>query len=113
MLDINIEFRKGILFVRLDGTLNQITVPKFENEIFSLIEDNGIGQIFFNLKTLEKIDRNGINALIKINNIVNKKQGLCMYCESEYIYVNEKIKHFYLKNYLKLEKNELTVLTLV
>jgi Anti-anti-sigma regulatory factor (antagonist of anti-sigma factor) len=113
MLDINLEFRKGILFVRLDGRLNNLTISKFEREIISLIEDNGIGQIFFNLRNLTRIDKEGIKVLIKINNMVKKRQGLCMYCESECIYVNEKLSNLYLNNYLKKQKNELDALTLV
>lgn len=42
MLDINIEFRKGIAFIRLAGILNKTTVGKMNDEVTDMIRDNGI-----------------------------------------------------------------------
>ena len=42
MLKINLEYRKGILFVRLKGNLNKNTAPKFMEYTLPIIEDYGI-----------------------------------------------------------------------
>ena len=42
MLKINMEYRKGILFVRLKGNLNANTAPRFEEYAIPIIKDYGI-----------------------------------------------------------------------
>ena len=42
MLGIDMEFKKGILFVRLSGILNGDTASLLDKEMTSLIETNGI-----------------------------------------------------------------------
>ena len=65
MLEINMEFRKGILFIRLSGVLNEKTVEKLEKEVTDLVEENGIRNLVFNLEEVTNIDINGINALLQ------------------------------------------------
>ena len=42
LLDINLEFCKGILFIRLKGVLNKNTVDKLKEEVNNLVKENGI-----------------------------------------------------------------------
>ena len=49
MLDIDMRFKQGILFIRLNGILNGDTCMKLEESISTLIEDNGIKYVLFNL----------------------------------------------------------------
>ena len=42
MLDVNFEFRRGILFIRLCGELTKRTIKEFDLVVTSLIRDNGI-----------------------------------------------------------------------
>lgn len=65
MLKINMEYRKGILFVRLKGNLNANTAPKFEEYTIPIIKDYGIKYVVYNLSELVSIDSRGENALIK------------------------------------------------
>ena len=65
LLDINLEFCKGILFIRLKGELNKSTVNKLKEEgIESIYKDN-----VANISGLEVIDdktiRNKVNGFIK------------------------------------------------
>ena len=72
MLDIDMRFKQGILFIRLSGILNGDTCMKLEESISTLIEDNGIKYVLFNLNNLDYIDKYGINI---INN--NGKLIIC------------------------------------
>ena len=53
MLDIDMRFKQGILFIRLSGILNGDTCMKLEESISTLIEDNGIKYVLFNLNNLD------------------------------------------------------------
>ena len=63
MLDIDIEFRKGIVFIRLSGILNKTTVSKLNDEVTDMIRDNGIRNVIFNISEVTYIDIKGINTL--------------------------------------------------
>ena len=55
MLDINFEFRRGVLFIRLRGILTKNTVKELDSEVTTLIRDNGIRNVVFNVSELSKI----------------------------------------------------------
>ena len=59
------EYRKGILFVRLKGNLTANTAPKFEEYAIPIIKDYGIKYIVYNLSELNCLDSSGEQALIK------------------------------------------------
>ena len=42
MVDVNIEFTRGVLFVRLTGLLNEISSFDVEEKVFEIIRDGGI-----------------------------------------------------------------------
>lgn len=65
MLDINMEFRKGILFVRLNGILNNNTSKQLTKEIDNLIKEKGVKYFTFNLGGLEEITYEGIDTIKK------------------------------------------------
>ena len=52
MLDINFEFRRGILFIRLKGILSKATINDFDSLVTTLIRDNGIRNVVFNVSEL-------------------------------------------------------------
>ena len=52
MLGINIEFAKGVLFVRLDGILNNKNVSSVENTVTKIINDGGLRYLVFNVNNL-------------------------------------------------------------
>ncbi len=65
MLDIDMEFKKGILFVRLKGVLNGDTCTILEDHLTSLITNNGIKYVLLNLNNLTYVDKYGINIILK------------------------------------------------
>ena len=49
MLEIDMEYRKGVLFIRLIGELIESTIPVLEQEVTHVMKDYGIGNIVFNV----------------------------------------------------------------
>lgn len=80
MLNIDMEFRKGILFVRLNGILNGDTAQKLDEELTSTINNNGIKYLLLNLKELISIDKYGMNIIIKNYINITNNQGKFIIC---------------------------------
>ena len=110
MLEIDIECRKGLFFIRLNGILNNETVFKFKEEVIDIIELNGIKNIVFNLENLCYIDETGINFLDKANKFIRKIFGNIYICNLKNNIVNKKIKTSCLYNNIKFVNNELDIL---
>lgn len=72
MLDVNIEFVKGVLFVRLQGRLNMDNTKDLETKLTDIIVTGGIKYLVFNInnsKLEERVDLfDRCNSLIKDNN---------------------------------------------
>ena len=64
MLNINMEYNSGILFVRLIGSLNKLTLNKINNTIIPIIKDNGIKNLVYNFDRLKSIDEYGFKSLL-------------------------------------------------
>lgn len=80
MLKINLEFRKGVLFVRLKGSLND--KDSLEN-INSLINEIGFKYIVFNVDNLKCIDMEGIKCILNYQKSLLNKHGKLLICESD------------------------------
>ena len=93
MLDINMEFRKGILFIRLNGALIKDTVPTLEKEVTSLIKENGIRNVVFNMENLLSIDMNGISSLYSNFELCKNNHGTSILCSLENRLVSVKIRN--------------------
>jgi len=94
MLDIDAEFRKGVLFIRLVGSLNYKTNLKFEKEIYDLIDKTGINNIVLNLYNVDSIDKLSFESILKLKNITEKSHGDLVICnipidiEKQIVYQN-------------------------
>ena len=113
MLDINVEFRKGILFIRLYGELTSNTIFKVIKEVSFLIRENGFDNIVFNLKGIFKLDKIGINAIYKTYQIIEKEHGKILLCESDSKEVNFILRKSYLNKFVTVLPNELSAFNLV
>lgn len=82
MLDIDIEFRRGVLFVRIIGSLIESTKNKFKNEIKNIIDRSGIINIVINLDNVDKIDNNGLNCLYELKEVIEKENGNIVICNT-------------------------------
>jgi len=108
MLKINMEFRKGILFVRLIGNLDEYTLEYFKKEVSDFILENGLKYIVLNLKELKYIDSKGINQLTKDFQSISSSNGQVVICG-----VEEKTYKKDLKYYTYTSPNELNAFQLI
>lgn len=112
MLKCIVEFRKGILFVRLTGMLVKSTASIFESEVINLIKNVGINNIVYNINRLDKIDLKGINMLLYSYELCRANKGALLLCGLN-SNVNGIIKHSRLLNYIKETDNELSAFEII
>ena len=107
LLNINMEYRKGILFVRLEGKLNKRSSRKLNNELVPVILKYGIKYLVYNLDNLQGIDKSGLKAILNGNKAIIGNNGQTYMCAIP-LEFNE---HF---NQLPIIKttNELTAMSL-
>lgn len=79
MLKISTEFRKGVLFVRLAGRIDN---DSYLESINNLIEDIGIKYVVLNTNNLRAIDVDSINDIIEYNKKILKDQRRLLICDA-------------------------------
>lgn len=80
MLDIDMEFRKGILFVRLCGSFSIESCIQLDKKLEQLVSDNNVRFITFNVAGLNYIDIAGINTILKYNSALSRIKGRAIIC---------------------------------
>lgn len=110
MLEIALEFRKGILFVRLHGELSRRTFPILQAEVTDMILTNGMQNVVFNLGELKSIDSKGMSALLYHYEICKVRKGRCYICNIPSEFMRMKLKKHHILNYVHEMDNELTIL---
>lgn len=75
LLKVLMEFRKGILFVRLFGILNEKTIKNFRNEVKEVIIASGIKYVVLNTYNLEGITKDGVNEIKSLKKMMKKSDG--------------------------------------
>ncbi len=99
MLKVLMEFRKGILFVRLFGKLDDKTIETFKNEVKEVIIESGIKYVVLNTYNLDEVSKEGVKEIRNLKKIIKKMDG-------EFFLYGGEIKE--LKSLVNLE-NELKV----
>jgi len=85
MLKINLEFRKGILFVRPKGSLTRYTHKCLENYLIEVIKEHGIKYLVYNLEGVSVIDSHGKKSLKKGIAAAKKNKGKGAICNTKNI----------------------------
>ena len=78
MLDINIEFIKGVLVVRLEGVLTNVSVKSVRDNLLTVIRNGGIKYLMFNLTDSELKER--IDMFDECNKLIKKNKGKMYIC---------------------------------
>lgn len=112
MLDIHICFKKGILFVKLDGVLDGTTTNKLYQEVTSLVSENRIRNLVFNVSNLNLIDEKGIKSLMQNYYISSKNEGHSLLCGINNN-IKNKIENSSLLKYMLKTDNELDAIRLL
>lgn len=113
MLTIEEEFRKGILFVRLRGTLNEDTVNFLKEEVTNVVKNVVIRNVVFNISELVSIDIYGINSLLEIYDICKKNQGMSLLCGVNNSLVKRRIDNSRINKYIYEVSDELTAINYI
>lgn len=110
MLKIDMEFKKGILFVRLEGSLNKCNIEKFNNEVIPVVLKHGLKYVVVNLDKLNAIDTKGIESLMELNQIVTEFDGKTTLCSLSSSNVKSCLRESEYNNLFYETSNELTAL---
>ena len=113
MLDVNFEFRRGVLFIRLGGELTKKTIKCLDSEVTTLICDNGIRNVVFNVSDLKKIDLKGISRLFYNYELCKKNRGVSLLCCAQNNNIHEKIKSSRLLQYMNDLSDELSAFNFI
>lgn len=81
-MNINFEFRKGILFIRLLGNLTKDNYIKNRKNLNSLINIGGIKYVVFNLDNIKALDAYGIKYLLLFNKKIKEDNGHMFICSN-------------------------------
>ena len=112
MLDIDMEIRKGIMFIRLAGCLNSNTISKFNDDVERLLIDNGIRDIVLNLSNLKDIDGYGINTLLESYQVCKSNHGNTIICNINNL-IKDKMHKSKLFNYIFEVDSEIDAMKLI
>lgn len=83
MQDVNIEFNRGVLFVRISGILDEINEEPIRKKVLEIIQEGGIKNLVFNVQNLQI---NGSVSIFKqCKNIINANKGKMILCTNNNI----------------------------
>ena len=102
MIDVNIEFIKGVLVVRLEGILNNTNVKSVRDSLINIIKNGGIKYLMFNLTDSSLEEK--IDMFDECNKLIKKNKGKMYICG-----FNRNTENIITDNYYTVE-NELNIL---
>lgn len=112
MLDINLEFLRGMLFVRLSGILDTNTYPKLSSILNDMINDKGLKYFVINLEELDYVDDKGLQSIIDRYFDVVMHDGKLVICgDNNSLHNNIRINSIFKQ--IEHTKNELSALKLI
>lgn len=102
MLKIDMEYEKGILYVRLKGSLERKVCYKINNYVVPVILKHKIKYLVFNLFELKDLDESGLDALLNTKCAIRTNKGKICLCE-----VSDELRKKIKSLRLKVASNEL------
>ena len=76
-MGIDIDYKRGILFIRLLGNLTLNNIFKFEEEVIPIVLELTARNVSINLANVNLIDNSFINSFIVHTNVISKS----MHCK--------------------------------
>jgi len=80
LLHIDLEYRKGILFIRILGDLCKKNYNMKSFDLIKIVKKSGIKYVVLNIEELENIDLFGLNLINKIKRIIKLNNGKILEC---------------------------------
>ena len=109
MLDIILEYRKGILFVRMKGELTKKTIVDFEKKVLLKMKQGGIYHVVYNLEELSLIDGYGYNRILYSYELCMTHKGRIFICGNLDKNDESFLNQHRIKNYVSFLNSELEV----
>ena len=81
MLEMDLEYNKGVLFARLSGKLTRKSSYKLNNYLVPVILKHKIKFLVYNLYELTGIDESGCDALLNTKCAIRANKGKLYLCE--------------------------------
>ena len=80
IIKFNLEFRKGILFVRIENTINKSDFDINKESLDNIIKKIGIKYIVLNFNKIKQNDYFNIKFIINNYNLIKKNHGKLFLC---------------------------------
>lgn len=90
---MQLEYNKGILFIRLKGKLDRVISKKINYFLVPKVLEQKIKYVVINLYEVTDIDIYGLDSLLNLKCAVKSIKGKICLCETSKI-INQKINHF-------------------
>ncbi len=104
MFKIDVKFKKGVLFIRIEGELDEKNSKESRKSIIPILLKNGFKYVVLNLDDVNYIDNYGIELIEEINNIVMQFNGKTTLIKNKKI--EKLLKGTLVENILYKVKNE-------
>lgn len=78
---MDLEYCKGVLFVRLDGSLTRRNTYRINNYLAPVLVKHRIKYLVYNLFSVLKIDESGVDALLRTKHAIKGNHGSAYLCE--------------------------------
>lgn len=108
MFQMDLEYNKGILFVRLSGNLSKKGSYKLNNYLVPVLLKHKIKYLVYNFYLLDSIDELGKRAILNTKCAIHKNKGKIYLCE-----VNDNLKSVINKLHIEKTESELSALKLL
>ena len=105
---MDLEYNKGILFVRLKGNLNRRSSYKLNNYLLPVLLKHKIKYLVYNLYELNTVDEAGIDAILNTKCAIKSNKGKICLCE-----VSKEIKKLVKRLRIKSVEDERKVFELI
>lgn len=106
-MNTDIEYKKGVLLIKVKGLLVGNKTEIFESEVIPIILGLNADRVTISLLDVDLIDNRGINSLIKISSIVNRFNGKVVLCDLNK-YIKNRLKQSDVYDYCFKSRSEKT-----
>ena len=88
-------------------------IKKLDDEVTTLIRDNGIRNVVFNVSGLEKIDLKGVSRLFYNYELCKKNRGVSLLCCVNNDVIHDRLKSSRIFKYMVDVTDELSAFSLI
>lgn len=104
-IKFNLEFRKGILFVRVENKINKKDFEMNKDNLNNIIKKIGIKYIVLNFNEIKQNDYFNIKFIINNYNLIKKNHGKLFLCGA----IDNNLSNMFLKMKIDKLSNEIEV----